>query len=180
MKKLKLTEEFLWKLYEFHEDLAKFHQTLGLRSMSDVVAPEMRKLRFGYEQKKRKKTFSQFLSYLKQQGYIKIPEGRSISYLRLTKKGKQKAVEGRAKAREWPPRKDGKMIMLMYDIPKRKRQVRHAFRDTLEFLGYQMLQKSVWVSSKEVLEETERAVREYGLDGCVNLFVIEKIRLAKE
>lgn len=88
-------------------------------------------------------------------------------------------MEGKRKGTKWQNRKDGKMIMLMYDIPKRKQRVRQAFRSALEFLGYQMLQKSVWVSSKDVVEETERAVREYGLGDCVNLFVIEKVRVQK-
>lgn len=179
MKKPRATEEFLWKLYEVHEGLENLHQTFGFRSMNDVVAPEIRKLRLRYEQKKRKKTFSQFMSYLKRQGYIKVPEGKSVSFFQLTKKGRQKALEGKRKTIKFPVRKDGKMIMLMYDIPESKRHVRHAFRDALEFLGYQMLQKSVWVSSKDVLVETERAVREYGLEDCVNIFVLEKIRLAR-
>ena len=113
-------------------------------------------------------------------GYITIPKGESVGILRLTVKGKEKAVEGGKKARTLPSRKDGKMIMLMYDIPKKKQRIRQAFRGALEYLDYQMLQKSVWVSSKDVLEETERAVREYDLEDCVNFFVIEKIRIGEK
>lgn len=179
MKKLRLTEEFLWKLDDVYEGLLRFHQTFGVHSLHDVVAPEMRKLRLDYERSGRKRTFRQFVSYLKGCGYIKIPEGKSVSYFQLTEKGRQKALVGKTKAAKWPLRKDGKMNMLMYDIPKKKQQVRHAFRSALEFLGYQMFQKSVWVSEKDVLTETERAVREYGLEDCINLFVIEKIRFVK-
>ncbi|MBI2123868.1 MAG: CRISPR-associated endonuclease Cas2 [Candidatus Wildermuthbacteria bacterium] len=177
MGKPRFTEEFLWSLHRIFEELVDVHEVAGVRSMSDVVAPEMRKLRFEYEKKQRKKTFSQFVSYLKARGYIKIPEGKSISFFQLTEKGRRRAFEGQARTAELPLRKDGKMIMLMFDIPKNKDRVRHVFRSRLEFLGYQMLQKSVWISSKDVLEETERAVREYDLEGCVNLFVIEKIQL---
>ena len=179
MKKPRLTEEFLWKLYGALEGIVKFHQAFGARSLRDVVAPEMRKLRLDYEHRGRKRTFSQFVSYLKGCGYIKIPEGKSISYFQLTKKGREKALLGKAKTTEWPSRKDGKMIMLMYDIPKRKERLRHAFRSALEFLGYEMFQKSVWVSEKDVLAETEKTLSEYDLEDCVNLFVIERIRLAE-
>ena len=179
MRKLKFTEEFLWKLYEFHEGLTKVHEPFAQRSMREALHPELWEIRLAYESRKRKKTFSQFVSYLKRKGYIKIPEGKNISSFEFTEKGRQKALAGRVKGRELAERKDGKIIMLMYDIPNKKQSVRQAFRSALEFLGYQMLQKSVWVSSKDVLEETERAVREYGLDDCVNLFVIEKIKVQK-
>lgn len=179
MKKLRVTEEFLWGLYGLLEGIDEASQPFRIRSWRDIVSPEWRELRLRYEKKKRAKTFSQFVSYLKQKGYIKIPTGESIGPLQLTKKGKQKALKGRIKGTKWQDRKDGKMIMLMYDIPKRRQHVRKVFRSTLEFLDYQILQKSVWVSDKDVLEETERAVREHGLGDCVNLFVIEKIRLVK-
>lgn len=177
--KLKVTEEFLWKLHEFLEGLDDVHRTLAPRSLRDVLRPEWRELRLAYEKKGRKRSFSQFISYLKQRGYIKIPPGESIYTLQLTEKGKQKALVGRAKGRTLHPRKDGKMVMLMYDIPRTKARVREVFRDTLELLDYQMLQKSVWVSDKNVLEETERTVREYDLHSYVNIFIIEKVRVQK-
>lgn len=179
MKKPRFTEEFLWGLHKLLEAVGDAHKALMPRSWKDVVSPEWRELRLAYEKKKRKRSFSQFISYLKRMGYIKIPAGENIGVIRFTTKGEKKALEGAKGVDTLPPRKDGKMLMLMYDIPKRKRDVRHAFRSALEFLDYEMLQKSVWVSGKDVLEKTEKAVREYGLDDCVNLFVIEKIQVQK-
>ncbi len=179
MKKPRFTEEFLWQLHGFVGSATLVHGMLVPRSWKDLVTPEWRELRLAYEKKKRARSFHQFISYLRRMGYIKIPTGESVGTLRLTAKGKEKAFEGKNKVKTLPFRKDGKMIMLMYDIPKRKQSVRQAFRGSLEYLDYQMLQKSVWVSAKDVLKETERTVREYGLDDCVNLFVIEKIKVQK-
>jgi hypothetical protein len=179
MKKLRFTEEFLWNLHRLLEAAGDTHKALMPRSWKDIIAPEWRELRLVYEKKKRKRSFSKFISYLKRMGYIKVPSGQSVGAFRLTKKGKEKAFAGYKTTRVLPLRKDGKMIMLMFDIPKRKERIRQAFRSALEFLDYQMLQKSVWISTKDVLEETERVVREYGLDDCVNLFVIEKIQVQK-
>lgn len=179
MKKLRFTEEFLWQLHELLETANDVTKTLRPRSLKEIVNPEWRELRLVYKKKKRKRSFSKFISYLKRMDYIRTPAGESVGVIHLTLKGKKKALEGEKKLRVLPTRKDGKMIMLMYDIPKRKQRVRQAFRGALEFLGYQMLQKSVWVSEKDVLEETEETVREYGLGDCVNLFVIEKIRVQK-
>lgn len=179
MKKPRFTEEFLWGLHELLAAAGDVHKAFMPRSWKDVVSPEWRELRLAYEKKRRKRSFSQFISYLKSMGYIKIPAGESVGVIRFTAKGEKKALEGTKGVDMLPPRRDGKMIMLMYDIPKRKEHLRHAFRSALEFLGYQMLQKSVWVSDKDVLEKTERAVREHGLGDCVNLFVIEKIMVQK-
>ena len=161
------------------EEIDIFSLLPGSIYLKDKINTEWRKLRHTYERKHRKRSFSQFVSYLKSRGYIKIPEGEGVSFPQLTKRGKQKALAGRAKTTEWPVRKDGKMIMVMYDIPKQRAQVRHAFRDRLEFLDYQMFQESVWVSDKDVVEETEQAMREYGLESCVDLFIIKKIRVQK-
>ena len=180
MKKPRFTEEFLWQLHELLESATSAYGSLAPRSWKDIVAPEWRELRLAYEKKKRARSFNQFISYLTERGYINIPAGESVGGIRLTAKGNQKALEGSMKGRELPLRKDDKMIMLMYEIQKRKQHVRQAFRGALEYLDYQMLQKSVWVSAKDVLEETERAVREYDLENCVNLFVIEKIRIGEK
>lgn len=178
MKKPRFTEEFLWKIYGINEAFMKVDQVFP-HTLYDVLKSEGRKLRLAYQQKQRKRTFNQFISYLKSRGYIKIPEGEAISFPQLTIRGKQKALAGRIKVTEWPVRKDGKMIMVMYDIPKQRAQVRHAFRDRLEFLDYQMFQESVWVSDKDVVEETEHAMREYRLENCVDLFIIKKVQVQK-
>lgn len=179
MKRLRVTEEFLWGLHELLEGVGDIHRQFGVRSWKDVANPEWRNLRLAYEKKKRAKTFSQFVSYLKQKGYVKLPTGSSIGPLQLTEIGRLKALNCRDKKTIWPNRKDGKMIMLMYDIPKKKQHVRQAFRGAIRFLDYVMLQKSVWISTKDVLEETEQAVREYGLVDCVSMFVIEAMRVRK-
>ena len=178
MGKLKTTEEFLWKLYDFLESITETYTSLKSRSWKEIVNPEWRELRLAYEKRKKKKNFGQFISYLKQQGYVKISRKAAFP-LQLTETGKQKVLETKQKEAPLPERKDNKMIMLMYDIPKRKWPIRHAFRDALKFLGYEMLQQSVWVTSKDVLNKTEEAVREYGLSDHVNIFLIEKLMLQK-
>lgn len=175
----RVTEEFLWGLHELLEGVGDIHRQFGIRSWKDVANPEWRNLRLAYEKKSRTKTFSQFVSYLRQKGYVKLPTGESVGPLQLTEAGKLKAMKWKVKVRTWPYRKDGKMIMLMYDIPKKKQHVRQAFRSALKFLDFVMFQKSVWISEKDVLEAIERVVRDYDLASCVSMFVIEKIRVPK-
>src|SRR3989338_2420353 len=109
MKKPRFTEEFLWKLYEINEALVKADQVFP-HTLYDVLKSETHKLRLAYKRERRAKTFSQFISYLKSRGYIKVPEGKSISFLQLTERGKQRALAGRVKVTGLPLRKDGKMV----------------------------------------------------------------------
>lgn len=175
-RKLQLPEEILWKIHEFIEEGNTTHQKIGLRSFKEAINPALREIRLAYERKKRKRTFNQFLFYLKQQGYIKTPQGKP---LQLTEKGRRKAMRGRSRGMPLPNRTDDKMIMLLYDIPKEKSKVRYAFLGAIMELDYQMFQKSVWISDKEVLEKTRQAIHEFKLDSCVDVFLIEKIRVQK-
>ena len=178
--KFQFTEKFLWQLYEIVEDIARFRSATGPRSLHEVLSPELRDLRRSYSAKKRRQSFSQFISYLKRQGYIKVPRGYGIEYLQLTAKGKKKAFEGNLKSKHWTPRPDGKMIMVIYDIPEAQKPLRQIFREFLICMHYTMLQKSVWISYKDVLHETERIIYEYHLEPCVKVFVLERIEVKKE
>lgn len=176
----KATEEFLWKLHEFLGVVGDVHDNLFTRrSLKEELQNEWRALRHAYERKQQKKSFSQFISQLRQRGYVKIPRGQSLETIQLTEKGIRKALQGRMKEQALKPMKDGKMIMLMFDIPKEKERIRQMFRGALARLDYQMFQKSVWISDKDVLKETERVIRECDLLPCVSLFVIEKVAVRK-
>ena len=177
--KIQFTEKFLWQLYEIIEDIARFHSAVSPRSLHEVLSPELRDIRGSYSKKKRRQSFSQFISYLKRQGYIKVPQGYGIEYAQLTAKGNKKAFEGNLKSKHWGPRPDGKMIMVMYDIPEAQKPLRQIFREFLTSMDYEMLQKSVWVSYKDVLRETERIMYEYKLESYVKVFVLEKIEVRK-
>ncbi len=176
--KIRITEEFLWKMNEVIQSADESYGDLvPYNKLRKKLRPELEKIKREYDHKKRQKSFSQFISYLKREGYIKIPQGYSVyDGFTLTEKGKGKALRGKIMGKKLKPREDGKMIMVMFDIPKQKEKVRFMFCDTLKFLDYQILQRSVWVSEKDVLKETEEVLKEYGLDNYVNIFVIESIK----
>lgn len=178
--KIQFTEKFLWQLYEIIETIGRVHSVVAPHSLHEVLSPEFRDLRRSYTEKKRRQSFSQFTSYLKRQGYIKVPQGYGIEYVQLTARGKKKAFEGNLKSKHWSLRPDGKMIMVIYDIPENKKPLRQIFREFLISMDYEMLQKSVWVSYKDVLRETEHIIYEYKLESYVKVFVLEKIEVKKE
>ena len=67
--------------------------------------------------------------------------------------------------------------MVIFDIPEKKRKIRDLFRKNLLVLGYQRLQKSIWVCPYDVFKETEELIRDYLIDFYVRIFLIEEIEL---
>ncbi|MFH1584939.1 MAG: CRISPR-associated endonuclease Cas2 [Patescibacteria group bacterium] len=169
--KFPFTEQFLWDVYRAMEGLNDFHRTLVPRGMREAMNPELRQLRRKYEKRRSTQQFSKLVYDLKRRGVIKV-QGEGVL---LTVKGREEALRIRWKLTESQKRNDGKMVMVMYDLPEKQRKMRDIFRSVLVSLGYQEFQKSIWVSKKKVEYETEEAIREYDLWTYVRLFIIEEI-----
>jgi DNA-binding transcriptional regulator PaaX len=102
---------------------------------------------------------------LKRRGCIEIKNrGRQI-YISLTEKGKKEAGSLQIdalkikKPKEW----DKKWRILIFDIPQLKKIHREAFRGKLKELGFQPLQKSVWIHPFDCRDEIELLKDFFGL-----------------
>jgi len=95
----------------------------------------------------------------------------------LTKSGMNKALMNYFKKRigAFQKRKDGKWIMIIFDIPQKHNKARGLLRSILKNLGYKMFQQSVWVTPYDVSEKTEELLQWYSLDEYVKIFLIEKL-----
>lgn len=175
--KLPLTDKFLWNLYKFIEEVDDTFSLFYPRTMKEVWFPDLYKLRRKYEKENARRQFSQFIFYLKKQGYIKIKNLEQKQGVILTKKGTEKVLKIKLRMKEKKKRPDGKWQMVIFDIPERKRSLRDIFRENLQILGYKMLQRSIWVCPYDVLKETEGIIRRYSLDPYVKLFLIEEIEI---
>jgi len=173
---LPITDTFLWDLYNSIEGMGRVYEEVRPpRSMYEVVYRDVIRLRKEYARKKRKRTFSQFIGYLQQKGYIRVKALEGVKGVMLTRKGMEKVLRIRRKVQGRKKRKDGKWIMITFDIPEKQRKARDFLRDALIDMGYQKFQESVWVCPYDVYKETEEAVRSYGIIPCVKLFLIEEI-----
>lgn len=176
--KLPITDEFLWDLYELYESSSNLLEDFeNLSNVSASYVPELAKAKQIYGNKKAQTRFSQFIYYLKKQGYIEVKELQEKNAVILTKEGLDKALKAKLDNDSYKKRKDGKMVMVLYDIPEKKKSERNIFRDHLKNLGFELLQRSVWVSPFDVLEETREIAIEYSLESYLNIFLIEKINL---
>ena len=169
------TDQFLWDLYNAIEWVEKKHEYVAPRTMKEAVYPELWKMKNIYERKRRRKDFSQFIYYLKKRGYIKIKNLEQTEGVVLTKMGLERAVKAENLLTERKKRKDERWQMIIVDVPEEKRKLRHTLRQYLSFVGYQMLQQSVWVCPYDVEKETEQFLREHSLDPYIRLFLIKEI-----
>ncbi len=176
--KLPITEKFLWAIYNAIEELDKLHQSFGLRTMKEAFYPDLYRFRREWERKMDRKRFARLIYYLKKRGWIRIPELEGKKGIILTRKGMEKTLRIKYKVAEKKKRKDGKWQMVIFDIPEKLKKVRESFRNDLKMLGYQKLQKSIWVCPYDVLEETQELIKKYSIEKFVRLLLIEEVEIS--
>ncbi len=176
--KTNITDQLLWDLYSFFE------------KAGDIVRPFVQRKRsygepFGFEnpifkryrKMKNKRAFNNLIHYLKRNNFIRVKNLQGNQAVMLTKKGADKAMRARFKFEDSKKtkRRDGKWIMIIFDIPQRHQKARNLLRSVLQNMGYKMFQQSVWVTPYDVSEKTEELLQWYSLDNYVKVFLIEKL-----
>ncbi|MBT9171409.1 MAG: CRISPR-associated endoribonuclease Cas2 [Actinobacteria bacterium] len=173
--KIPVTDKFLWSLYNFIEDMDRIADFGIPRSMREGIDIWSVKQKHEEWRAIDRKQFSKTIYYLKKRGLIKIKNLENKKAIILTPQGSEKALKIKYKMMDKKKRKDGKWQMIIFDIPEKKRRLRDLLRENLNFLGYKMLQKSIWVCPYDVTKETEEFLRIHSLDSYVRLFLIEEL-----
>ena len=178
--KLPITDQFLWDIFNA---TSKAEDALRLlihppKTWSDVFWNADNPTYKKYYKILNSQKFSQLIYHLKKNNFIRIEGLKGNSALMLTKKGFNKAVRAQFNLENdsIERRKDGKWIMLIFDVPEKYKKSRELLRGILYKLKYKMFQKSVWISPYNVSERTEELLQEYSLDRFVKLFLIEEIK----
>ena len=175
--KLAITDKFLWDIYTILEqstDVAKFmlnpHPGKWKR-LYGIQNPIFEK----YRKEKGRKEFSKLLYYLKVNNYITVKSLEGKTAVMLTKEGLGKVLKASFVAEGKKKRKDGKWIMLTFDIPQKYKKSRQLLRGVLHSLEYKMFQQSIWVTPYDVSEKTEKLLQFYSLEKFVKIFLIEEV-----
>lgn len=175
--KLPITDQFLWDLInalDKGEDMVRFllHPP---RNFSEIAfsadSPTYRKYRKILHTKK----FAWLIYYLKKNNYIKAKQLEGKKTIMLTKKAIDKVLLASFKTESKAKRKDGKWIMIAFDIPQKHPKARLLMRSVLKNLGYKMFQQSVWVTPYDVFDKTEQLLQYHSLDTYVRIFLIEEL-----
>jgi len=93
----------------------------------------------------------------------------------LTKEGISKALRASFILEKQQKRKDGKWVMLTFDIPEKHKKARTLLGSVIKNLGYKLFQQSIWVCPFDVSEKTENLLQMYNLDRYVRIFLIEEL-----
>ncbi len=104
--------------------------------------------------------------YLEEASYIKRLEGDRF---RVTDLAKINLLREAIKRRK----PDGKLRLVLFDIPEKLKHHRNFFRKHLVELGFRMAQQSVWVSSLPCEDLVRLVIRYHGLGRYVELAVGE-------
>lgn len=104
---------------------------------------------------------------LKRRNYIEIEDGDSV---KLTNKAKIKIIDQIASTNNV----DGKCRLISFDIPETKRTNRNNFRRAIKRIGFRQVQKSLWVSNRNVSDLVELAIKEYKVSEYVAYFVADR------
>ncbi len=175
--KLRVTEEFLWDMYSIlmeTENVAAF--MLNPRAAKWAILWQTKNPIFQkYKDEKNKAKFNKLVYSLKKRGLIRSLDLKGNRAIVLTKDGLGKALKASFAKGEKKKRKDGKWIMLTFDIPQKYKKSRQLLRSILHSLEYKMFQQSIWVTPYDVSEETEKLIQFYSLEKFVKVFLIEEI-----
>jgi hypothetical protein len=173
--KISITDKFLWDAYNVLQETGDIilhpYPTMA-NSLPGPKNPLIKK----YRREKGKRQFSNLIYYLKRKGYIKVKELEGKQALILTKGGIDRALKASFMFSESKKkRKDGKWIMLIFDIPVNNAKARDLLRSILQNLGYKLLQQSVWVCPFDVFEKTEKLLQMHSLEKYVKIFLVEEL-----
>lgn len=174
--RLSITDKFLWDVYKFICGTADVVNFATQRpTMRNFLPGPRNPIYKKYRDDKNKRKFDNLIYYLKRKGYIKIKNLESKQAIMLTKEGISKALRASFILEESKKRKDGKWVMLIFDMPSKNKKARNLMRSILVNLGYKLLQQSVWISPYDISEKTERLLQIYSLDKYVKIFLIEEL-----
>lgn len=149
MKKNKLRKR-RFRIGEDEKEIIKI-VGLGLLVLGSIVFPGLPVALQPIFKRRRKKGFQKILKNLEEKGVIFLG-GEKI---RLTKKGLnlQKEIELNEISIGEPDKWDKTWRLVSYDIPDEYKKERDWFRQTLERLGFEKMQESLWVYPHECKEE---------------------------
>jgi len=177
--KLPITDEFLWELFHLSQKTEDVLRFFGLGNYKETFVSPQFSIRRIYEKRRAKQKFSNFIKYLTEKGYIKLKSLEPNQGFFITQKGMEKIFKIELGKTEKKKRKDGKWLMIIFDIPERKRSLRDLLRENLQSLGFKFFQKSTWICPWDVLKEVQTIIQRYNLAKYVKIFLIEEIALKK-
>lgn len=123
----------------------------------------------------KKSTLAQALKRLREKGLINEDRMDTNKVVfKLTEVGKDILGLDEFNEKTW----DGKWRIVIFDIPEQKRLIRDLFRRNLKKWGFKHLQKSVWISKRNIFGKLTSYIKDLGIEKWV--IVMESDRLSSD
>ena len=141
---------------------------------------ELMKEMFGvnYKPNFKKETIRRNLNRLINQGLIAKDPKQKIYY--LTEKGEEIVTYIKNRYLILKQHWDGKLRIVIFDIPEKKKYWREIIRQELLLLQFQQLQKSVYIGKHPIPESFLKEIEDNALGGYIFFFTIDKIDQKKK
>lgn len=124
---------------------------------------------YGYPDLK-KSSLSQALKRLREGGLIEQVKLKNDVVIKLTDEGRG-LINDEFDESKW----DGKYRIVIFDIPEQRRIIRNLFRRNLKKWGFKHLQKSVWISKRNVFDKLEAYIKELGIEQWVIVMEVDRL-----
>jgi len=134
------------------------------------------------EKERFRQRFYSMMHKLKKDGLVDVVVKDKKSFLRLTSDGKRRLlVLKKNHANALPDNSygecgaaNGRFTIVVFDVPEKERRKRFWLRSALRNLGFQLIQKSVWMGKVKIPEMFLDDLKELHLIDYVEIFEISK------
>jgi len=117
------------------------------------------------------------LGRLISKGFISKKEVNNNLFFSITEKGKKKIdfVLENIKSYSTTNQADREVILIIFDIPEKKRSIRDSLRNYLSNNGYGKLQDSIWVSYIDSVKDVEEVINDLNAKDMVTIIKTQKM-----
>lgn len=140
-------------------------------SLSIKRATEELKNKYG--KKYNRSQFAKDIYGLRRSGYIVLAHQNGQDSIHLTIKAHLKIIEKKLKLFE----KDSSFRFVSFDIPEKLSSQRDKFRRAIKRMGFRQVQRSLWVSDRNLGELVDMAAEEFHVGEYVVYLVVEKTNI---
>jgi len=164
----------LARYLDFHDRVVSVPRTLRYLAGDPSVS---RHRQWAQEYLRHRPRLIRTMHNLKRRGYLQEKIfGTTRGYV-LTRKGESKLLRLRlqdSSARERLPH--GQWLMAFFDIPESRKREREMLRANLKLLGFEPVQKSVWIARDDVRHELRQWLTAHQLAPHVRMLLVQEFR----
>lgn len=126
-----------------------------------------------YRKNIEKARVKRLLYELKRRKFIEIRRKGDTMICRLTDKGRISALKDQIRIAD--ERRDGKIVLVSFDIPEQESVARSKLRYFLKDCGFKRHQLSLWASKQDVSEKVAELVKDLGAQKWISIFIASEI-----